>query len=736
MKKILVSLLTVSLLLETSSLSFAKPTKVRQGGSKGTKKAAKKKDTTGAKRSGSSKSNSSSSSRKSSRSASKRAAGLRAAAVAAVASGNAVEQGVTETSTASTKASNCRTAYSECMDIQVKGILSKYAYIGEDPAVEAIQETGDPLRCVYYYKDDVASQNLLKASQKTVKSENFDSKISKNAKDVNALYYAYNFYCKPELGVGEAGQPINECQWDTSNNVYATKKSYAFYKEAFDRLQADELTILNFTSTSLYQNKIKGMVGDDFDVSKHSVSPSDVSDMLSQLGLDTSTATSDKTLFSVNVAPPVGAGTLNPKGVFQKAHEICMGNGQFPTTASSGLGESDLNDLKKHVKVLSSTSCQSLNDEYIAYYQEGKWEGCPSGYKYSSTDDTCVSKTDKEETAELTEVDTGFLSAAKSCASLEQSLISSRDQMYAKFQDQLTNYLNDNLAKLIKKEAKNESVITNAVSNLYTADAENKSTIVKAKTEAEKTKLLTEVETKKIKADAQVQQAEADAQIAEAQAKTIESKAKAAEIKSEAMKKLVEANKSKLNTYCGELASSVKISENVIKEVNHLAVCVAENGTLSTAQNDDCGEGMYVSCITDLGFSANEILTSLVDSATEKTEISIDTSGSLQAGFYRLEMAGGSGSSGGSVNTIFCHKSGGSGGGGEVIKESFALDKPTAYTFTPGHSPAIKIGSVINKVARGGGNGSSAGYCHGGNNGASFGPNYGVAYIKLYKLSN
>ena len=444
------------------------------------------------------------------------------------------------------------------------------------------------------------------------------------------------------------------------------------------------------------------MVGNDFDVSKHSVSPSDVSGMLEQLGLDTSTTTSETTFFSVNVAPPVGAGTLNPKGVFQKAHEICMGNGQFPTTASSGLGESDLNDLKKHVKVLSSTSCQSLNDEYIAYYQEGKWEGCPSGYKYSSTDDTCVSKTNKEETAELTEVDTGFLSAAKSCASLEQSLISSRDQMYAKFQDQLTNYLNDNLAKLIKKEAKNESTITNAVSNLYTADANNKSTIVKAKADAEKTKLLAEVETKKIKADAQVQQAEADAQIAEAQAKIIESKAKASEIKSEAMKKLVEANKSKLSKQCNDDADALTLDGNFTKNLANLMVCISDEGKISSGECKDAGSSLL--CVDDVGLNTSTITEGRVASIKWKLSQTVTSSGgSLAPGFYKVVVAGGAGSSRGtSWDGPFCKRGGGVGGNGDVQERVFGLDASKSFTSQAGRPSKFTIQGVVDITAAGG----------------------------------
>ena len=70
--------------------------------------------------------------------------------------------------------------------------------------------------------------------------------------NVNRLYYAYNYYCTPEKTTGPSGEPLMGCIYDTSaNDVFATTGSYSFYKEAWDRLEAGELKIINFELSPL-----------------------------------------------------------------------------------------------------------------------------------------------------------------------------------------------------------------------------------------------------------------------------------------------------------------------------------------------------------------------------------------------------------------------------------------------------------------------------------------------------
>ncbi|MBR1544692.1 MAG: hypothetical protein IJ638_01970, partial [Alphaproteobacteria bacterium] len=591
LKKSLVLILSLSFLFGDASLVVAGSKKTTKKKSSGSKRAA---GTKAGKKSGSKRSGSSKSSKKSVRSASSR---RRAAAVSKNTSGSATTSSgttTTTTSTASTKAEICRNAYSECMDIQIKGILSKYSYLGEDSAVEAISETGDPLRCVYYYSADTSTSDV---------TEN---------KNINNLYYAYNYYCSPKQSTGSSGQPVNICNWDTSNKSFASKKSYAYYNEAFKRLKNDELTILNFTQTKLYQNKIKDYMGQET-ASVYQISSSDVSDMLTSLGLDTSENTSDQTLFSVNVAPPTDAGSLNPQGVFQKAHEICMGNGTTPTTKSSGLGEEDLNDLKGHIKTLSGSSCQVLADDFIDYYQAGTWKGCKSGYKYSSADEMCVKKTDTSDMIDLELVDTGFLSAKNSCASYEQALIANRERIYAKFQDQLTNYLNDNLAQLIKKEAKGQSTIAKAFNTLYKTDAENKLSKVQTESEIETTKLQTEADLQKIKAETAVMKSQADVALANAENEAAKARADAIKTKNETIKSLVEANKAKFLKQCDTSASELALDANFSKNLSNLKICMKDDGSV-VAFGSGCGSSTELLCVDDIGFNANTFTESKVAS--------------------------------------------------------------------------------------------------------------------------
>ena len=214
------------------------------------------------------------------------------------------------------------------MDLQISGFLSKYSYLGEDASVEAVQETGEPLRCIYYHDLD---------NNSTAES------------DVNALYFAYNYYCTA-VPTTLNGRPINKCQYKADNAgtakaVYATKNSYAYYKEAYDRLEADELKIINFEQTNLYKNKISKLGLSE----SYTISADDVSDLMSSLGISPTVSTDSNggttyDLFSINVAPPMGSGSLTPSGLFEKAHSICMGEMSLPKPATSGLTATQINN--------------------------------------------------------------------------------------------------------------------------------------------------------------------------------------------------------------------------------------------------------------------------------------------------------------------------------------------------------------------------------------------------------
>ena len=235
LKRSLAIALSLSLLFGDASLVIA-----------GTKKATKKKKTTvkSSKRSGSSKSSKRSGTSKSSKRSSRAGKVARAASTKRAMSSSKITSATDASTTASDSASpkgvNCRNAYAECMDIQISGLLSRYTYLGDDAAVEAIQETGDPLRCVYYYSDpastdtastssdtaSTSSTTLLKSATATTgasttattdgtEGATATESVAVSNKNINTLYYAYNYYCAPAQSTGSSGQPINVCNCDT-----------------------------------------------------------------------------------------------------------------------------------------------------------------------------------------------------------------------------------------------------------------------------------------------------------------------------------------------------------------------------------------------------------------------------------------------------------------------------------------------------------------------------------------
>ena len=74
--------------------------------------------------------------------------------------------------------------------------------------------------------------------------------------------------------------------------------------------------------------------------------------------------------------------------------------------------------------------------------------------------------------------------------------MSTRDNMYAKFEDGMVNYLSDHVAKLIKKQAKDTKTVAQAFNTLKTTDAdieisnvETEANIVTTKASAESGKI-------------------------------------------------------------------------------------------------------------------------------------------------------------------------------------------------------------------------------------------------------
>ncbi len=441
------------------------------------------------------------------RASSKRSAGLT--------KGSAVGSSSETTSTVSDAENNCANSYAVCMDLQIPNIVSKFAYLSDDVGLEALSESGEPLRCVYYHNLEGSSDSF------------------NNKKDINGLYFAYNYYCSTVEEVGESGQPVMKCEFNTNSGnskMFATKNSYAFYKETFDRLQAGELKIVNFDKSSLYQKYIKDMNLDKV----ITIEPADVSDLFKGMGLETGVASEGSTdLFSVSVAPPVGAGSLVPATVYQKAHDICVGELKVPSAKDLGLTSAQLDELKVARNKVKGSSCVDQIDAIKDYYING------------------ISIETSEESS--------YYSAKKSCLAYESALLSVRNDVYAKFLDNMTNYLSDNIAKLVSKEAKSSSTIASAFNTLKIQNQENKLAELETQNEMkvmeiemaakmDKMEREAEAEKKRLDAEMKILEAETSKQLAEAKKQEVEAKKEATKVELEAKKEEVEA-KQKMESF-------------------------------------------------------------------------------------------------------------------------------------------------------------------------------------------
>lgn len=650
LKKFFVLFLCLSFVFGTDSLTFAAKKKLRSASAK--KGASKRSGSAKSKRSGSSKSKRSGSAR------SKRFAGgtaSRSSNVVSSAGGSANNPTLSKTT------EECRSAYVDCLDTQIKGYLAKYSYLSEDAAIEALQETGDPIRCAYFDKD-------------------FDGDNSKSNKNINELYFSYNYFCDNVATVtGESGQPIYECSANNTTNAFATKNSTAYYKETLRRLDTNELVVLNFTKTALGKK-----IQDSQTIS--TVSLDDVNDMFKELGLGEgkNDGKTEKTveMFSISVAPPISAGSLNPKGLFQKAHNVCMKLDRLDEKGI-GLGAEDLNNLKSYIAKLSQSNCRNdyessdlKENRYAKYYQNGEWKTCPNGYRYNSDAETCEAKsgvtTEDGGAATPQTYNTSFLSAKASCDSYQQSLISARTQLYAKFKDRMTNYLNENLAQLIKKEASNRSALASAQSDMDRIAAETKAE-----------KLKNEMEIAKITADAEAQKAEADRKAAEVKAQT---------------DKIKEEN-----------AMLSKIQNSSWDDNNKEEVSLSGSGTL--------GIGLYKVIV-----------------AGSKGGSSAQTGGVLCWG---PNVAGGNGDVKEQVFRITSGEKNYSMTKGNVPGTPARKIGKRGENGGNGPNSTFVIDGVVNITAEGGKGGISSSGCSGGTTGAGAGSakNSGNGYVRLYKAT-
>lgn len=601
----------------------------------------------------------------------------------AAATGRSGTAGSSSSSSSSDSENSCYNAYATCMDLQINGFISKYSYLSDDPAIEAINETGDPLRCVYYHDLD---------NPTTVPDGN-----------INKLYYAYNYYCSPQKTTGPSGEPLMGCVYDVdAGDVFATKGSYAFYKEAWDRLEAGELKIINFEKTELYAKKLKDYDMAMYDAGKFNITQSETDELLAGLGLKPETengeATDDVPLFSVNVAPPTGAGSFDPAGMFQKAHEICTGRANVPTAKTSGMSATEISELQKERNKVRGATCSAQEEAMKAYYMTGVAE-------------------DGSESS--------FLSAQKSCKNYESALISSRSQIYAKFLDSMTNYLDANVAKLLQREAKDSAIIANSFNTLRQQDLDNQLSVLE-----------TETEMAQAKAQAQINQAKATQEL------------------KKSYDEITKSYKSQLQEFCSSKTASITL-ENFSQETNNAYVCFdpanISNNILDSindpkdASKKACKNPSHIllDCFgSAVGLNKNDVIMNIVSKSNvdwPEKWTDAKTSDKLAAGLYKVEVAGGGGA-GGTGKKKWSSSDAGDGGKGDKQVQIFYLGVASPYTAKigaggksagdgngktggNGEASTFKIEGVIDITAEGGkgGTASSNGASSGNGEGASGG---------------
>jgi len=730
------------------------------------------------------------------------------AAARGVSSGNAYASGlsanVTSDSLNAPKA--CVSAYVQCMDTQIPGFISKFSYLNNDATVEAMLETGEPLRCLYYYDLD----NSRSERSSSVNLAEDDDAI---VKDMNYLYFAYNYYCKPITGTVN-GRPVNMCgnanatvgnaisstrtefvldengekivdaddptgfktktvavstksAARKSSDVFATQNSTAYYKEAFDKMENDELNIINFEKTQLYKNKFANLEN----VSSKMLTNDDVGDLLASLGISTSSKNEDGSesfeLFSLSVTPPIGAGTAVAQDLYRKAHNICMGLSELPTPKASGLSQKVISEeLRRSVGSLKSAICQGYEEMYKNYYLFGKEcpsgsvynssskkcevgmssSDCPSGSTFDSSTGRCQAPAEDDNSCangftynsarercekEVDVVDADFLTAQKSCDTFEQGLMSSRDSMYGKFESEMKGYLEDHVAKLLKKKVKNIRTTTAAISSMESLDNEI--------------------------ADADLEQAAKANELAE---KRIKLQTEQALKMAEAKKQLIGTFKDKLITQCDNQAQNLDKDDyaNLFASIKDMGVCVSSKNKFSEAQFDTDNPGntkcknsadTLLLCVEDIGINVDTMVANLTNGTDWSTQptVTVETSGILTPGVYMVEL-GGHGFPG--IKAATCGLGGHWGGGdlsdgqGQKQRKEFVVDKNTKYTasWKEGSKATFTLNGKFTLTAEPG-TAPRAGSWHlfcdkrghrdGVDNVTSWGSNPGKTYVTLWK---
>ncbi|MBD5398359.1 hypothetical protein HDR60_02555 [bacterium] len=466
----------------------------------------------------------------------------------------------------------CLEKYTECMDNQISSIISKYSFLTDDEALDTALDTGQPFRCAYY---DVNS-TLLKTNNDLLKDDkniciNSDVANCYTQRGVNELYSSYNYYCDINRSLkNNIGRKINQCNL-SYGDTFATKYSIAYYNEVLNRMNGDGLQIINLESSTIYKNFLNQLNLQNME--SYVLDPSISSEIFNELNLEQETE-----LFSINVVPPIGASNYLASSQFNTASNSC-----FTVQDTTGMtsAQKKVATTKNQVASYLNEKCLSLKSNMERYYLTGKWQGIPLDENGKAI-----------EGASSEDIESDFFSAKDSCNLYEQALISVRDSKYGEFDNQMQNWIEDNLAKMIQKKIKSTSSLEQAKTSLKSLDQDISFNMEKTAKEIQFNKMSTEAELSSIKT-------EYGLLVSDAKSKTINmqknlAKSYADNYANSVLTKCTTMIQDSYNSICGSTGSKCFSKTSIlnpyytwISDIGNKAIKISMNGDIKTSHTNN-----------------------------------------------------------------------------------------------------------------------------------------------------
>ncbi len=486
----------------------------------------------------------------------------------------------------------------------------------------------------------------------------------------------------------------------------------------------------------------------------------DARSIYTDLGIDR-----DSSLFSINVVPPLGSGMVFPSVLFRQAANYCFDGNKKMTFNLSGTQKQDALEFNTIKSVLDSCKADYRYD-LERYYLSGFW---PKEDVEPSAEGGYNLETDYEEL--------DFNSAKKSCNTYEQTLISVRDNNYAKFDTQIKNYLEDALATIIKNKVKSLNAIAGAANSLQKDDYERTMNQIEAEAERAQSRLDAELQ-------AQQQEQEFLEQKLSQEKEYLDSIAKLKET-------ITKSHKNRMLNACGEVfsyqynswRSSGNNTSDLVNRLTSVSIKVGAKGDILTPVDTksfssrgfadaDLSKYPEFACAEIDGWtetsaykSLQKQLMSVLGSGGTLIGLGGGGKGTLSPGGYRVEISGGGGGKGEGITCGWNTCGGGRGASGYTNRAVFFVLNNTDYTYSvgaagqshgtrkecyggnrmntggTGGTSTFKIDGIVNISAEGGAGGEgakdTATSCSGGSAASGGGGGAGAesaGYVRLYKL--